>query len=87
MLKIVFMGILFCCLTLLLSIMGIGTDHFEASVRGSPPLVYMYLMIIAIITILGIMIVYIRVKDINDLDWNVTDYDDESPTLSSTLGM
>ena len=51
MLKILFMGILFCCLTLLLSIiMGIGTDHLESSVRGSPPLIYMYLMIIAIIT-------------------------------------
>ena len=87
MLKILFMGILFCCLTLLLSIMGIGTDHFDASVRGSPPLIYMYLMIIAIITILGIMIVYIRVKNINELDWNVIDYDADSPSVASTLGM
>ncbi len=87
MLKIMFMGILFCCLTLLLSIMGIGTDHFDARVRGSPPLIYMYLLIISILTILGVMIVYIRVKDINDLDWNVFDYDTDPPTLGSTLGM
>ena len=58
MLKILFMGILFCCLTLLLSIMGIGTDHLESCQRESP-LIYMYLMIIAIITI-SIMVVYIK---------------------------
>ena len=33
------------------------------------------------------MIIYIRVKDINELDWNVIDYDADSPSVASTLGM
>lgn len=86
--RTVLMGILFSCLVFLLSTEGIGQWHFESTLTNDAPSnIYIYLVTFLFLSVTGVLMIYIRDKSINDLDWNIIDQSDTEPTFASTIGV
>ena len=86
--RTVLMGILFSCLVFLLSNEGIGQSHFESTLtNGAPSNIYIYLVVFLFLSVTGVLMIYIRDKSINNLDWNIIDQSDTEPTFASTIGI
>ena len=91
MLRVLLVGILLCCIPLLLIKIGVGENHLNGtfSIRGktSPPNIMTYMLIFIIVTLLVLIGIYLKYQNVNRLDWNVHNFSRNPPTIASLIGL
>lgn len=91
MLRVLLVGILLCCIPLLLIKIGIGSDHLNGKItikgQTSPPNIMTYMLIFVIVTLLVLIGIYLKYQNVNRLDWNVHNFSRNPPTIASLIGL